>query len=259
MKSSSGKHLATVTVGLAILLLAWDASGLDLPMARWSGSAAGFPLQENWFLNHILHDGAKYLALVLALLLCVGVWFPIAGLKRLQFGQRLQFAVTTLLAVTVISSLKIISNTSCPWSLSEFGGVAHYASHWANLFQQDGGSGGCFPGGHASAGFAFLGGYFVFRRISPASSRQWLIGALAAGLVLGLTQQLRGAHFMSHTLWTGWICWCTAWGVDSLSRWARVVAVMPVSIEGGMDASATQESEAPGAPGFLEQKIKSPA
>ena len=25
--------------------------------------------------------------------------------------------------------------------------------------------------------------------------------------LLGLAQQMRGAHFMSHTLWTAWLCW----------------------------------------------------
>jgi len=42
--------------------------------------------------------------------------------------------------------------------------------------------------------------------------------ALAAGLVLGLAQQARGAHFMSHTLWSGWVCWCVAWAVDAAAR-----------------------------------------
>jgi len=25
---------------------------------------------------------------------------------------------------------------------------------------------------------------------------------------------VRGAHFMSHTLWTGWLCWVTGWLCD---------------------------------------------
>ena len=45
-----------------------------------------------------------------------------------------------------------------------------------------------------------------------------MLAALAAGLLLGLSQQWRGAHFMSHTLWTGWVCWCLAWGLDGLHR-----------------------------------------
>jgi membrane-associated PAP2 superfamily phosphatase len=219
MQSISDKNIALITASAALLLLAWDASGLDLPMAQLFGGASGFSLQENWFLTNILHDGAKRLAWLLALLLCVGVWIPVAGLKKISFANRLQFAITTLLSVTVISSLKVISTTSCPWSLAQFGGVAHYSSHWAHLFTSDGGSGRCFPAGHASAGFAFFGGYFAFRHVSRTNARLWLVGALAAGLVLGLAQQMRGAHFMSHTLWTGWLCWCTAWLLNSLMRW----------------------------------------
>jgi membrane-associated PAP2 superfamily phosphatase len=219
MQIFSQKRFAVMTAGAAILFLAWDVSGLDLPMAHWFGGLAGFPLQDNWFLTTILHDGARHLAWCVALLLCLGVWFPIGGLKRLAFSKRLQFALTTLLAVTIVSSLKVLSTTSCPYALSDFGGVAHYTSHWAHLFQYDGGSGGCFPAGHASSGFAFLGGYFAFRGSDKALAKKWLIGATMVGLTLGLAQQLRGAHFMSHTLWTAWICWCTAWGANSLMSW----------------------------------------
>ncbi|SFU87960.1 Membrane-associated enzyme, PAP2 (acid phosphatase) superfamily [Polaromonas sp. YR568] len=216
MQNLSPKRLAVITAGTALMFLAWDASGFDLPMAHWFGGLGGFPLQDNWFLTTVLHDGARRLAWCLALLLCLGVWFPLGGLERLTFNRRLQFALTTLLAVTVVSSLKLVSATSCPYALSDFGGVAHYTSHWAHLFQHDGGSGGCFPAGHASSGFAFLGGYFAFRGSDKAVAQKWLAGAIMVGLVLGFAQQLRGAHFMSHTLWTAWICWCTAWGVDKL-------------------------------------------
>ena len=47
--------------------------------------------------------------------------------------------------------------------------------------------------------------------IAPAVSRAWLRAALATGLLFGLAQQLRGAHFMSHTLWSAWVCWMMAW------------------------------------------------
>jgi membrane-associated PAP2 superfamily phosphatase len=38
-----------------------------------------------------------------------------------------------------------------------------------------------------------------------------LLIAVLAGLILGLSQQMRGAHFMSHTLWTAWLCWTVGW------------------------------------------------
>ncbi|MGP1692880.1 MAG: phosphatase PAP2 family protein, partial [Giesbergeria sp.] len=78
----------------------------------------------------------------------------------------------------------------------------------------DGGSGKCFPAGHASAGFAFVGGYFALRRSRARAAWIWLGSVLVAGFALGFSQQMRGAHFQSHTLWTGWLCWTTAWLID---------------------------------------------
>jgi membrane-associated PAP2 superfamily phosphatase len=37
-----------------------------------------------------------------------------------------------------------------------------------------------------------------------------LIGVLALGVLLGAVQTLRGAHYPSHTLWAGWMCWSIA-------------------------------------------------
>ena len=38
---------------------------------------------------------------------------------------------------------------------------------------------------------------------------------MLAGLVFGLAQQIRGAHYMSHTLWTAWLCWTVAAVADA--------------------------------------------
>ena len=208
------RFLLLWTLGLLAAVVAWDAGGQDIPLARAFGSATGFPLREQWFFVHVLHEGARRLAWLLVLLLVVGVWWPPRGvLRRIDTGERLQMALSALLALAVVSIAKNLSDTSCPWDLAEFGGVARYASHWA-LGVADGGGGRCFPAGHASAGFAFIGGYFALRRKEPAAARWWLAAAVAAGLVLGGAQQVRGAHFMSHTLWTGWLCWVSGWLCD---------------------------------------------
>ncbi len=216
MQTFSNRQLVAITAALAVLLLAWDVSGLDLATARWFGDAAGFPLRDNGWLTLVLHDAAKRLAWMGVLLLCVAVWWPAGPLRRLSFHRRLQLALTPLLAVLLVSALKSSSRTSCPWGLADFGGVAHYTLHWGRLFAPDGGSGRCFPAGHAASGFAFVGGYFAFRGTAPALARRWLAVSLLAGAVLGLAQQIRGAHFTSHTLWTAFICWCVAWATDGL-------------------------------------------
>ncbi|WP_440108369.1 phosphatase PAP2 family protein [Acidovorax sp. BL-A-41-H1] len=198
--------------GLAAAV-AWDAGGGDLLLAQPFGTATGFPWRDHWFLVQVMHEDARRLGWLLVLLLTLAVWWPQGVLRRIDAMERLQMAVSALLALAVVSIAKNLSTTSCPWDLAQFGGVARHVSHWS-MGVLDGGGGRCFPAGHASAGFAFLGGYFALRHKAPAAARWWLAGSLVAGLVLGAAQQMRGAHFMSHTLWTGWLCWTVGWLCD---------------------------------------------
>jgi len=212
----TGLCLAAITAAMALLFLAWEAAGGDLRLAASAGSGSGFVLRDHWFMSGVMHQGARLLAWSLALVLITSVWWPVGPMRRLSKGRRVQLAGGVLLSVLVVSLLKSVNPAPCPWDLSEFGGQAQAVSHWQWWFTPPGGRGRCFPAGHASAGFAFVGGYFVFRHSAPALARRWLLVSLAAGLLLGLTQQWRGAHFMSHTLWSGWVCWCLAWALDAL-------------------------------------------
>jgi membrane-associated PAP2 superfamily phosphatase len=233
MQTSSSRRLTLVTALLLCAVLGWDVSGLDLPLARLSGGPAGFPLQQNWLLDVVLHQGARWLSWLVALWMVAGVWRPTGWLRRIGAAERRQLAITLVLAVLLISGLKRMSLTSCPSDLAEFGRSARYVSHWALFSGPDGAGGHCFPAGHASAAFAFVGGYFAFRRQAPQIARGWLLGSLVAGFTLGWAQQLRGAHFMSHTLWTAWLCWATALMVD---RWnsRRRTSVAPMLLKGGV-------------------------
>lgn len=208
------RRLAMLTLGTLLCLVLWDTSGRDRWLAHAFGSTNGFALREHWFFVHIMHEGGRRLAWLLLLVFTVGVWWPFGLLRRLHHRQRVQLVLSVLLSLLLINLFKYTSSTSCPWDLQEFGGVARYVSHWA-WGRLDGGSGRCFPAGHASAGFAFVGGFFALRHSQPRAARWWLIAAVSAGLALGLAQQVRGAHFMSHTLWTGWLCWCVAWLCDA--------------------------------------------
>lgn len=201
------------TLASLACVLAWDALGQDLALARVFGSASGFALREQWFLVQVLHEGARRLAWLLLALLLLSRWWPMGFLRRVSAAERLQMVASVVLALALVSAAKALSATSCPWELAQFGGVARHVSHWA-LGVADGGGGRCFPAGHAAAGFAFVGGYFALRDKAPRAARYWLLGALLAGFVLGGAQQLRGAHFMSHTLWTAWLCWLSGWLCD---------------------------------------------
>lgn len=193
-----------------LLLLAWDASNADVLLARWIAGPGGFALRGHWLLEGVLHQGARALAWGLVAVLAVGLRWPWGVLRALTPARRAWLLAVTLGGMLLVSALKRGSLTSCPWDLQAFGGMARHVSHWAWL-QRDGGPGHCFPAGHASAAFAWVAGWFAFRDVRPDVARSWLAAALLVGIVIGSAQQLRGAHFASHTLWTAWICWAWAW------------------------------------------------
>ena len=216
-KPSARRIIAWTVISFALLLL-WDFSGLDLPMAHWFGSARGFALEHHWLWRNVLHDDARLLPWVLELALLLGIFWPFGTLQQLPMVRRAQLALTTFAALLVVSTIKIYSKSSCPWELTQFGGAAAYVSHWA-WGVRDGGAGGCFPAGHASAGFAFLGGFFAFRNVLPRTAWRWFAGAMLVGTAFGVAQQIRGAHYMSHTLWTAWLCWVVAAALDAAVSW----------------------------------------
>lgn len=205
-------RLMRAWLALALCTLAWDASGLDLPVMRLIGTPEGFPWQHHPLLEQVLHNGLRQLAWVAFGLLLV--WAlrkdPALGSTAPSQRERLAVLVLVTLAVLTINAIKWNSRTSCPWDWTAFGGPVPYVSHW-NLFAVDGGSGRCFPGGHASSALAFVPLCLPWlwspsgtRR--PATGIGWLAGVLLAGLVAGGAQTLRGAHPPSHTLWTALIC-----------------------------------------------------
>ena len=205
--------LWALTALLLGAVLLWDAGGLDLPLARRAGSAQGFAWRSVPALVLWLHEVPRALSMGLLVLLGVGAVWPWGFLRRLARRDRVQLALSVLAAIAVSTLVKRISSSSCPWDLAEFGGVARYVSHWS-WGVWDGGAGHCFPAGHASAGLGFVAGWFVLRRTAAHLAAAWLWTALAVGVLLGLSQQLRGAHYLSHTLWSAWLCWSFGLAVE---------------------------------------------
>lgn len=222
MSSFLSSRRAAALLAALLLVLLWDASGLDLPMARWAGGSDGFALQHDHRFVLAFHEVPRFLSWACMAMLFAAIRWPFGVLRKLALAERIQLALTVLASVIAVSLIKNISHTSCPWDLQAFGGVARHVSHWS-WGVDDGGPGRCFPAGHASAAFAYAGGWFALHRHAPRAARWWLAAALVFGLVLGLAQQWRGAHYMSHTLWSAWLCVAVGACVDALAhaRWRR--------------------------------------
>ena len=193
--------------------LVWDVSGLDLTVMQSLADGSVFALRHHWWLEQVLHDAARQLATLAVVALVVMVVWPVGPWRRLNRWQRAEAAIGTVLALFAVNAVKRHSLTSCPWDLQEFGGAATYVSHWA-WGVVDGGPGHCFPGGHASAALALLAAPLPWLASADALQRQrgWhgLQVVLGLGVLLGLTQTLRGAHYPSHTAWTALICGAVA-------------------------------------------------
>jgi membrane-associated PAP2 superfamily phosphatase len=198
-------------VGL-YLVVWWDYLRIDAGVMLLIGTPQGFALRHNLWLEALGHDGARNLALLVLLLMWLAVFRAPRALAVFSRPERLFMALATSLCALLISVLKHHSVVSCPWDQAVFGGSAHWVPHWAWWVTTDGGPGGCFPGGHASSGFAFIAAAWP-GLASRVGSRRWRWGAwvlalaLASGLALGVVQTLRGAHPPGHTLWTAWLCW----------------------------------------------------
>lgn len=206
MPSWTLRRLWALTLLFFVLLVLWDATGFDLPLARWSGSPQGFALRQQPLFVLLSHELPRMAGAALLLALLVGVFKPWGFLCRLAPGERWQLWLSIAGGALAITVLKRLNHTSCPWDLAEFGGVARHVSHWL-WGVRDGGAGHCFPAGHASTAFCYLAAYFWLRPWAPRMARIWLAATVVAGLALGGVQMVRGAHYLSHVLWSGWFCW----------------------------------------------------
>ena len=220
-------HPIRITLVLLALVLLWDLSGWDLVVMHWFGSPQGFALKENWWLSAILHTRGQQLAVLAYLFLLAMVFRPIGFFRSCTRRERAASLLAITASLLAVSLLKRISLTSCPWDLQVFGGLAHHVSHW-HLGVADGGGGRCFPSGHASSALAFMAASFP-ALFSPDAARHrhgrmWLWLIVLLGLVFGVTQTVRGAHYPSHTFWTAWICWTSGW---LTYRWAAGPPAMP--------------------------------
>jgi membrane-associated PAP2 superfamily phosphatase len=143
------------------------------------------------------------------------------ALARRWRGPLGTMALSVLLGVGAVGAMKQVTNVDCPWSLTEFGGERPYVSLFAdrpdNLQR-----GRCFPGAHSSSGFALFACYFAALGRGRWRARLALGVALLVGGGFAAGQEARGAHFLSHDLWSAAIMWFSCLAVHVFRyKWSR--------------------------------------
>lgn len=184
-------------------------TGLDQEIAAklfaWQGQQ--WLLKDAWWTETLLHQGARQLNQWLVLcLLCVWLYQMCRGRRTSQLRALGVFLLSLILCFSTIALLKKLIPMECPWDLQSFGGSAPFIGIFSfrppDMLPRQ-----CFPAGHASIGYSWLGMFFFLRLVKPRFARPALWCSIGLGLVLGFVQQLRGAHFLSHDIATAAICW----------------------------------------------------
>jgi len=170
-----------------------------------------FPLRYDWFLEMVGHHWTKYVLVMIGVgsLLAALSSFIVTTLRPHRRALLFVFLVM-MLGPMVVGHLKDVTNKHCPYDLNIYGG---YAPYKRLLEPGDPGveRGRCWPGGHASGGFALFALFFVWRHRRPRLALAALGVAMTYGMIMGLGRTVQGAHFISHNLWSAIIVWLVAW------------------------------------------------
>lgn len=209
---AQGSLLLLLTLPLPLLS---EYSGLDIRIEdHFFDVASGtFPWRQLYWFEALMHGGIKSLLLFFLALIVVTLLLSLLSPETLRpvlppsWRQPRLLAyllVAMLLGPGIIGVLKQTTTRECPWDLARYGGQRVYENLWEQALFNPGQPGKCFPGGHASGGFALLA---LVPVLQGRRRYQAALFALTLGMLMGWSRMMQGAHFLSHNLWSAWLCW----------------------------------------------------
>jgi len=203
----------------AVLLLGlaqFTSIDLWLAVSHFDVATQRFAWRDHWFAAVMMHRWVKVpLILFGATLLLLALSETLWRWPRLQAADRWRLRSSAALALCIplsISLVKQFSASHCPWSLERYGGQTPYL-RLLDALPAGFDPGACFPAGHASSALWLAGLCVWWLPHRPRAAAVVFAAGLAAGLGLGWVQQMRGAHFLSHTLWAVWIAAAWVWAL----------------------------------------------
>lgn len=235
---------------LSLLFVVVTGSTFDLMLASWFYQLQGgqWLLQNFWLTETLLHQSVRqFNQLVMVMLLCFWLAQFVSGRRTSSHRALSMLLVSLILSFGSVALLKKYIPMECPWDLQQFGGdktfIGLLSSRPATMAPNQ-----CFPAGHASIGYGWMALYYFCLVVCPAKARLALYGSIGLGLLLGFTQQVRGAHFISHDIATAAICWLLAsltfrWFYPQSAPSQRPFNPTPIQLETALSSpSITRES-----------------
>lgn len=207
-------HFLIPLLTLAALSIVIEIAEIDRLLADYFYAVQdnSWAWKDSWLTEHLFHKAGRSASIILALILLAALVISFFNMTLAVHKKSLLYLfLATAGSSLLIGFLKSSLAISCPWEFDRYGGQLGYSSVVEQLLIRNGA--GCFPAGHASAGYAWISSYFF--GLSYQSRWRWVgLGAsLIAGAVFGLVQQIRGAHFISHDIWTLAVCWFFSLGL----------------------------------------------
>lgn len=199
--------LASLVLG-AVWAMGWGGDQLladtfyRLEGGRWA-------LKNAWLMSQVIHRWGRTLSVIGgALVISMAILGWCSPARARWRGPATYVAASVIVATSLIWVLKHVTGMDCPWDLSRYGGQRPLLRLWQSRHGLP--ASGCFPAGHAGAGYAWVAWYFAAWVRWPHWRWFGLTFGVGLGLLFGICQQLRGAHFLSHDLWALAICWFVA-------------------------------------------------
>jgi membrane-associated PAP2 superfamily phosphatase len=215
-------QIALLAATAVALSLVFHFTRLDLQLATpfYDPVNHTFPWRYAWITKYGVHRYFKYLLLLAG----VATWALALAARRARPGgfvsthrRRWQFVAWCFVAVPiVIGVLRRLSPMHCPWEVADFGGYAPYVDLWtaAPVGIR---AGHCFPAAFVASGSWLLGFALLWYPRHKLRCTAIGLAALVLSFALGWVQQMRGAHFLSHTLWSLWVSWAVVLIVHAAS------------------------------------------
>jgi membrane-associated PAP2 superfamily phosphatase len=198
-----------ITWGL-IRALGIDARVEDLFFDPATGT---FPARQSFWVKNVLHDGGD--SLIAAIELAAFGWL-VAGIRwapARRHRRRALFVLLSFLATaTLVHVIRHLSAVDCPWNAPRYGGTLGPPT-LADANATSLARGRCFPAAHSSGAFSLLAFALLAR---GWRARALCAGVLGLGVVFAATQWSRGAHFVSHDLFSAWIAALVCLGLHAL-------------------------------------------
>ncbi len=208
-------HFILPLLAFLILLTLIELNDLDLKISQnfYDNQLKQWPYKDYWITSTLLHSYGGIFTKIL-----LGIMFvALLGTRLKKDFYCYTLPMTFLFFSSVIGPCFIIylknkTHLYCPWDLVMFGGTRPYIELFDSISETLE-VGHCFPAAHAGGGYTFISFYFFFLLVQPCYKYYGLSFGLLLGLIYGFDQQIRGAHFLSHDLFSIAICWFSSGGL----------------------------------------------